>query len=951
MRKVCALLTIWLISALFPVFGQVNNIIESVAEKPIESVEGDTTWYYILSAAEECIPNDKAGIPVDFFPMHRRNVVIFNRSVTENRYTARDAQFNAEEHFAIVRRSGELRLVNRKTMGEMTGSWGSGTVGEPFEAKLIAGTKKQYLLSTGGRSPLWLKWNGGLVADRYRYDNFGAANAGKTTAWYFVPVDNMQADFVMRKQQAKCLLETLKKGIHPGEYADTGTFDVLREVLSDVEYREFADESCIRRLADAVKAIEADVIYPYVGGIYVIRSASLPYDNRGYYLFSNAEDVPVCSDKDEYLSLNYVWELFDRGGKQVLVNKATDKQIRPQRSANTPFTTDAGDVPVTFTYLGGQQWNISSGGIVYHRSNVEKHPLFNWAGGAGSASAWTIRSVSKEEILQPVTLAEIDMLQARTSTGIGNTDVPLLGMRFKTKGFVGQTEISSLCFSTEGTTDRTVVGNYRLHRCRTIREISEKNSIKVDVTEQNDGNIRVTPVIPVELEQGETHLWLVADVSDKAAEGQLLDYRLVSCIDTKQEEYTPVTAAMIHPITVFLTQSTVLACGEYGSKYYRIPAIETAKDGSLIAVTDRRINSNVDLPAHIDIYVNRSTDNGRTWSEPLMIAGDEESTVGYGDAAIVKNKQGRLIVLYNGGRRGLWDSTADEPFRKYKVWSDDNGLTWSDPVDITDQFYGTKCVDPIACQWTSMLLTSGRALCTRSGVLMVAVAAKVPGKDGFSNYVAVSYDDGDTWSVESEMTAWDGGDEAKLAELNNGDILISMRRSGGREFNTSPDNGKTWRIHYLQKELKSPACNGELLYYTSVNDGYDRNRMIHSLPYADNRSNVSVMLSYDEGRTFPVRKTICPTASAYSSLTVLSDGTIGCYFEDGDAQMDMVFVRFSLKWLTDGADEYKGLVTRIPFSTNEPSQGQLPFYTLDGRLATRIDQGLYIISGRKVLVR
>lgn len=953
MRKLCYLILLWSLSALHPANGQKQNDIENLAEAPVESTQNDTTWYYLMSAAVQSVPGDNSGIGAAYFPMYERNIVLCNRSKTESRYTARDAQFTAEEHFALVRRNGEFRLVNRSTGGYMTGSWGSDANGEPLKCQLISGTKNQYLVSTGGRSPLWLKYNEGLIADRYRYDNFGSANAGKTTAWYFVPAKDAQVQFVMRKQQARHLIATLKRGTNPGEYANSGSLDALKAALAEAEKQESVDANLLSAIEDAVKNVKNDIIRPSVGETYLIRSASSPYDNRGYYLYTDEEGIPVSSNEDEYLSLNYVWEIASHNGKNVLINKGNGKQIQPKHTLNTAFTTDSKDVPVSFTYLGDQQWNISSEGIIYHRSNVADHLLYNWAGGAGTASAWYIKSISDEELNEAVTLTKVNMIQARTSTGIGNKKVPLVGIRLKTKGFIGEESIASLTFSTKGTTDRNVVRNYQLYHAQNARRLLEKNRIEITITENADGSLTVVPSKPILLNQGETCLWLTADISETAAEGQQLSYRLISCTDTKDKEHLPTSDTTLYPTTIFLGQSTVLACGEYGSKYYRIPAIATADDGSLIAVTDRRIHSNVDLPAHIDVYVNRSTDNGSTWSEPVMVAGDEPGTIGYGDAAIIKNKKGRLIILYNGGRRGLWDSTAEEPFRKYKVWSDDNGITWSHPVDITDQLYGAGCDDPIARKWTAMLLTSGRGICTRDGVLMVAVAAKVPGKNGFSNYAAVSYDDGETWHTESAMTAWDAGDEAKLIELNNGDILISMRRGGGREMNTSPDKGKTWRAHYTEKELISPACNGEIIYYTSTIDGYNKNRILHSVPYANNRSNVSVLLSYDEGNTYPIRKTICPTASAYSALTILPDGTIGCYFEDGGAEMDMVFVRFSLKWLTDGKDEYTLPATGITQIPTEciHEENALYDYTLEGKRIEKALHGLYIMNGKKTYVR
>ena len=90
--------------------------------------------------------------------------------------------------------------------------------------------------------------------------------------------------------------------------------------------------------------------------------------------------------------------------------------------------------------------------------------------------------------------------------------------------------------------------------------------------------------------------------------------------------------------------STLLfAPGDGGSKYYRIPALVTADDGSLVAVADRRLESMGDLPNKIDLVARRSTDGGRTWSSVIPIA-EHRGDCGYGDAALVNDaRSGELL--------------------------------------------------------------------------------------------------------------------------------------------------------------------------------------------------------------------------------------------------------------------------------------------------------------------
>ena len=153
-----------------------------------------------------------------------------------------------------------------------------------------------------------------------------------------------------------------------------------------------------------------------------------------------------------------------------------------------------------------------------------------------------------------------------------------------------------------------------------------------------------------------------------------------------------------------------------------------------------------------------------------------------------------------------------------------------------------------------------------------------------------------------------GGDEAKVTELVDGRILMSIRHGGKRWYNISENGGETWQpTTSTWNDITAPACNGDLIRYTSVNQGYDRNRLLHSVPYGTQRTDVTVYISYDEGETWPLSKCIVPYSSAYSSLCILPDGTIGLYVEEepnGSSGYSTVFYNFSLEGLTDGNDTF-----------------------------------------------
>lgn len=349
--------------------------------------------------------------------------------------------------------------------------------------------------------------------------------------------------------------------------------------------------------------------------------------------------------------------------------------------------------------------------------------------------------------------------------------------------------------------------------------------------------------------------------------------------------------------------------GDYDSQYWRIPALVTAADNSLVAVVDKRGSSLGDLPNTISIMSRRSTDNGKNWSEPVVVAqGGNGKT--YGDPAVVLDKKtGNLICMFVGDQ-GLWNATPYNRQGIYVSKSTDNGVSWSEPVAITDQVYANHS------SWYAGFAGSGHGLCLKDGRLMFVLAIRATSATGaLHNYAIYSDDGGDNWTL-STNAATTAGDEAKVVELEDGDILMSIRNpsKGNRIFCKSTDRGQTWGKAYFETELKDPACNGDIIRYSySTDEGSEgKSRLLHSLPESTTtRENVTIYLSEDDGETWPIKKRLVDGYSAYSSLTVLSDGTIGALVEEGkwDSNLpgedgfQLVFYRFTMDWLTSDVTE------------------------------------------------
>ena len=336
--------------------------------------------------------------------------------------------------------------------------------------------------------------------------------------------------------------------------------------------------------------------------------------------------------------------------------------------------------------------------------------------------------------------------------------------------------------------------------------------------------------------------------------------------------------------------------GDFDSQFYRIPAVITAKDGNLVAATDRRKYNNADLPEDIDIILYHSTDNGLTWSGPQFLAVGTGKGKGFGDCALAHTRDdGGLIAVFAGGV-GLWQSTPEEPQCIYCRRSTDNGRIWSPAIDITHYLYGSDCTDPVRRQWRGAFCASGNGLLTSTGRILFVAAVREGEAYSLNNYVLYSDDNGETWQCSQHASVC--GDEAKVVELRDGRLLMSIRHAGERWFNISEDGGITWRDTVFTTNFPTaPACNGDMIRYDREDN---TSVLLHSLPLGDKRENVAVMLSYDEGKTWSIGRVIVPYSAAYSSLCILPDGTIGMYVEEdsnGGDRYEMVFYNFTLEWL------------------------------------------------------
>lgn len=322
---------------------------------------------------------------------------------------------------------------------------------------------------------------------------------------------------------------------------------------------------------------------------------------------------------------------------------------------------------------------------------------------------------------------------------------------------------------------------------------------------------------------------------------------------------------------------------------YRIPAIVTAPNGDVVVAIDERVPSCGDLKwsNDINIVIRRSTDNGITWSNIETVVDFPLGKSASDPSMIVDKITNNIFLFYN-----YMDlDNEKDVYYLHVVKSSDNGKTWSKPEDITSQIAKPEWKNDFK------FITSGRGIQTTSGKLLHCMVNLNNGMHVFG-----SDDHGKTWYFLD--TPIQPADESKIVELADGSLMVNARvnKKGLRYVHTSSSQGKTWETK-ADSTLIDPGCNASIIRYTSVKEGYKKNRLLFSNAKSEkDRVNMTIKISYDEGKTWSEGKTIYTGSSAYSSMTILKNGNIGLFFEK-DNHTQNVFTSFSLEWLTDGKDK------------------------------------------------
>lgn len=127
--------------------------------------------------------------------------------------------------------------------------------------------------------------------------------------------------------------------------------------------------------------------------------------------------------------------------------------------------------------------------------------------------------------------------------------------------------------------------------------------------------------------------------------------------------------------------------------------------------------------------------------------------------------------------------------------------------------------------------------------------------------------------------------------------MRSYHGKGNRAVAVSKDGGASFAPLYLDDGLQSPVCQANILRYSWPQNG--RSRILFSSPTGERREGITVRMSYDEGKTWPVNKLIHQGPGAYSNMVRLPNREIGLLVEVGESSPyeTITFFTFDLSWL------------------------------------------------------
>ena len=360
-------------------------------------------------------------------------------------------------------------------------------------------------------------------------------------------------------------------------------------------------------------------------------------------------------------------------------------------------------------------------------------------------------------------------------------------------------------------------------------------------------------------------------------------YKIITCVflftsmftqacqkdDETQGNPTPVPPEEEVPSSEF---NYIYNQGTDGFELYRIPAIVKSKSNTLLAFAEaRKARSNGDS-GDIDLVVKRSSDNGKTWSKQITIWNDGQNTCG--NPVPIVDDRGRIHLLMTWNFQtdkwgAITNGTGEDSRRPYYTYSDDDGITWAQPVEITSSVKKEK--------WDWYATGPCHGIQIQKGIHKGRLVAPNYFTTRESGKVTIYSDDyGKTWKP-GEPTPVGGVGECSVAEIGEGTLMLNMRADEGfyRKSCTSIDGGLTWSSPQISIDQIDCKCQGSIL---SIGGAV----FLSNAASATERINMTIKKSTDNGKNWKGQYTVYEGNSGYSDIVELSDSQIAIIYEGGE---------------------------------------------------------------------
>lgn len=326
--------------------------------------------------------------------------------------------------------------------------------------------------------------------------------------------------------------------------------------------------------------------------------------------------------------------------------------------------------------------------------------------------------------------------------------------------------------------------------------------------------------------------------------------------------------------------------GKYNN--YRIPSLLVTSSGTVLAFCEGREGGDA---GDIDLLVRRSTDNGRTWSEEQVVWNDGINTCG-NPCPVQDIKTGRiwLFMTWNLGpdhEKLIITKKSKDTRRPFLCYSDDDGRTWSDPVDMTDTLkdpsWGWYATGPGIGIQLSGQKYQGRLVIPANHSYDDPNGKLQGGPFGYGSHVLLSDDNGKTWRKSQPIRP--GCNESQVVELSDGTLLMNMRSYNdqySRAIATSDDGGETWSEIKHDRQLVESRCQASIFRFGQYQG---REMILFSNPaVAQGRTHMTLRASFDDCQSWSNSKLIHAGPSAYSCLARLPNGFVALLFEYGEGR-------------------------------------------------------------------